>query len=72
MPSPFLQHLDLTQHKLIYEGPLIHKKQPREQLHGLLFETMVVLLHKQVYFDTTEESSVRSEHSFVYGLSFYF
>lgn len=42
------QHLDLTQHKLIYEGTLTHKKQPREQLHGLLFETMVVLLHKQV------------------------
>lgn len=42
------QNLDLTQHKLIYEGTLTHKKQPQEQLHGLLFETMVVLLHKKV------------------------
>ncbi|XP_055318825.1 uncharacterized protein LOC129576874 isoform X3 [Sitodiplosis mosellana] len=46
-PNNEFKHLDLTQHKLIYEGTLTHKKQPQEQLHGLLFETMVVLLHKK-------------------------
>lgn len=42
------QNLDLTHHKLIYDGPLIMKKNPNVQLHGLLFETMMVLLIKQV------------------------
>lgn len=42
------KNLDLTQHKLIYDGPLIMKKNPGIQLHGLLFESMMVLLIKQV------------------------
>lgn len=42
------KNLDLTQHKLIYDGPLIMRKNPGIQLHGLLFESMMVLLIKQV------------------------
>ncbi|KAJ6646299.1 Rho guanine nucleotide exchange factor 11 [Pseudolycoriella hygida] len=41
------KNIDLTQHKLLHDGPLIMKKNPSVQLHGLLFENMVVLLQKQ-------------------------
>lgn len=44
----YLQNVDLTQHKLLHDGPLIMKKNPSVQLHGLLFENMMVLLQKQV------------------------
>lgn len=40
--------LDLTQHRLIHDGNLTMKKNPSIQLHGLLFENMIVLLTKQV------------------------
>ncbi|XP_026841804.1 uncharacterized protein LOC6590830 isoform X1 [Drosophila persimilis] len=39
--------LDLTQHRLIHDGNLTMKKNPSTQLHGLLFENMIVLLTKQ-------------------------
>ncbi|KAH8284540.1 hypothetical protein KR018_004011, partial [Drosophila ironensis] len=39
--------LDLTQHRLIHDGNLTIKKNPGAQLHGLLFENMIVLLTKQ-------------------------
>ncbi|XP_017837560.1 A-kinase anchor protein 13 isoform X1 [Drosophila busckii] len=39
--------LDLTQHRLIHDGNLTMKKNPSIQLHGLLFENMIVLLTKQ-------------------------
>ncbi|XP_043948380.1 uncharacterized protein LOC108022504 isoform X3 [Drosophila biarmipes] len=39
--------LDLTQHHLIHDGNLTVKKNPSLQLHGLLFENMIVLLTKQ-------------------------
>ncbi|KMY94443.1 uncharacterized protein LOC6734854 isoform X2 [Drosophila simulans] len=39
--------LDLTQHHLIHDGNLTIKKNPSVQLHGLLFENMIVLLTKQ-------------------------
>ncbi|GAB0090163.1 hypothetical protein DMENIID0001_048550 [Sergentomyia squamirostris] len=42
-----MQNLDLTQHKLIHDGLLIMKKSPTIQLHGLLFEDIMVLLQKQ-------------------------
>lgn len=41
--------LDLTQHRLIHDGNLTMKKNPSIQLHGLLFENMIVLLTKQVH-----------------------
>lgn len=44
----YCQNVDLTQHKLLHDGPLIMKKNPSVQLHGLLFEDMMVLLQKQV------------------------
>lgn len=40
--------LDLTQHRLVHDGNLTMKKNPSIQLHGLLFENMIVLLTKQV------------------------
>ncbi|KAL5274603.1 ARHGEF12 family protein [Megaselia abdita] len=40
------KNLDLTKHKLIHDGHLTLKKSG-VQLHGLLFENMMVLLHKQ-------------------------
>lgn len=40
--------LDLTQHRLIHDGNLTIKKNPGVQLHGLLFDNMIVLLTKQV------------------------
>lgn len=43
-----LQNLDLTQHKLLHDGLLISKKNPGVQLHGLLFENIMVLLQKLV------------------------
>ncbi|XP_032597038.1 uncharacterized protein LOC6568911 isoform X3 [Drosophila grimshawi] len=39
--------LDLTQHHLVHDGNLTMKKNPSIQLHGLLFENMIVLLTKQ-------------------------
>ncbi|TDG40717.1 hypothetical protein AWZ03_012862 [Drosophila navojoa] len=39
--------LDLTQHRLVHDGNLTMKKNPSIQLHGLLFENMIVLLTKQ-------------------------
>ncbi|XP_030386773.1 uncharacterized protein LOC115633450 isoform X2 [Scaptodrosophila lebanonensis] len=42
-----LKKLDLTQHRLMYDGNLTMKKNPSIQLHGLLFENMIVLLTKQ-------------------------
>ncbi|XP_017108206.2 uncharacterized protein RhoGEF2 isoform X2 [Drosophila bipectinata] len=39
--------LDLTQHRLIHDGTLTIKKNPGVQLHGLLFDNMIVLLTKQ-------------------------
>lgn len=42
-----MQNLDLTQHQLIHDGLLIMKKSPTTQLHGLLFEDIMVLLQKQ-------------------------
>lgn len=41
------QNLDLTQHKLLHDGLLTSKKNPGVQLHGLLFENIMVLLQKQ-------------------------
>lgn len=41
------KNLDLTQHKLLHDGLLTFKKNPNMQLHGLLFENMIVLLQKQ-------------------------
>ncbi|XP_061399926.1 uncharacterized protein LOC133335632 [Musca vetustissima] len=41
------KNLDLTQFRLIHDGSLTMKKNPSIQLHGLLFETMIVLLTKQ-------------------------
>ncbi|XP_055598943.1 rho guanine nucleotide exchange factor 11 isoform X3 [Uranotaenia lowii] len=45
-PSEF-RNIDLTVRKLIHDGPLTMKKNPGVQLHGLLFEDMMVLLQKQ-------------------------
>ncbi|XP_037025462.1 rho guanine nucleotide exchange factor 11 isoform X3 [Bradysia coprophila] len=45
--SSEFKNVDLTQHKLLHDGPLIMKKNPSVQLHGLLFENMMVLLQKQ-------------------------
>ncbi|XP_062561039.1 uncharacterized protein LOC134225187 isoform X2 [Armigeres subalbatus] len=45
-PSEF-KNIDLTVRKLIYDGPLTMKKNPGVQLHGLLFEDVMVLLQKQ-------------------------
>lgn len=45
---PEFKNIDLTQHKLIHDGPLSMKKNPSIQLYGLLFENMMVLLQKQV------------------------
>ncbi|XP_065085202.1 uncharacterized protein RhoGEF2 isoform X3 [Ochlerotatus camptorhynchus] len=45
-PSEF-KNIDLTVRKLIHDGPLTMKKNPGVQLHGLLFEDMMVLLQKQ-------------------------
>lgn len=45
---PEFKNIDLTQHKLIHDGPLNMKKNPNIQLYGLLFESMMVLLQKQV------------------------
>lgn len=45
-PNEF-KNIDLTQYKLIHDGPLTIKKNPSIQLHGLLFENMIVLLQKQ-------------------------
>ncbi|XP_055706170.1 uncharacterized protein LOC129803551 isoform X3 [Phlebotomus papatasi] len=42
-----MQNLDLTQHQLIHDGLLIMKKSPTTQLHGLLFDDIMVLLQKQ-------------------------
>lgn len=47
--------LDLTQHRLIHDGTLTIKKNPGVQLHGLLFENMIVLLTKQVGRDSTKK-----------------
>lgn len=47
---PEFKSIDLTQHKLIHDGPLNMKKNPSIQLYGLLFENMMVLLQKQVIF----------------------
>lgn len=44
---PEFKNLDLTQHKLVHDGPLSLKRNPNIQLYGLLFETMMVLLQKQ-------------------------
>ncbi|KAL9914982.1 rho guanine nucleotide exchange factor 2 isoform 2-T9 [Glossina fuscipes fuscipes] len=41
------KNLDLTQYRLIHDGSLTMKKNPSIQLHGLLFENMIVLLTKQ-------------------------
>ncbi|XP_036230868.2 uncharacterized protein RhoGEF2 isoform X3 [Bactrocera oleae] len=41
------KNLDLTQYRLIHDGSLTMKKNPSIQLHGLLFEDMIVLLTKQ-------------------------
>ncbi|XP_055917714.1 uncharacterized protein LOC129949975 isoform X2 [Eupeodes corollae] len=41
------RNLDLTQLKLIHDGSLTMKKNPGTQLHGLLFENMMLLLTKQ-------------------------
>ncbi|XP_055854909.1 uncharacterized protein LOC129918418 isoform X2 [Episyrphus balteatus] len=41
------RNLDLTQLKLIHDGGLTMKKNPGTQLHGLLFENMLLLLTKQ-------------------------
>lgn len=43
-----LQNLDLSQLKLLHDGLLISKKNPGVQLHGLLFENIMVLLQKLV------------------------
>ncbi|XP_021709517.1 uncharacterized protein LOC5577203 isoform X4 [Aedes aegypti] len=45
-PSEF-KNIDLTVRKLIHDGALTMKKNPGVQLHGLLFEDMMVLLQKQ-------------------------
>lgn len=49
----FAQNLDLTQYRLIHDGSLTMKKNPSIQLHGLLFEDMIVLLTKQVLLTHT-------------------
>uniref|UniRef100_A0A182TUL8 DH domain-containing protein n=1 Tax=Anopheles melas TaxID=34690 RepID=A0A182TUL8_9DIPT len=41
------KNIDLTVRKLIHDGPLTMKKNPGVQLHGLLFEDIMVLLQKQ-------------------------
>ncbi|XP_037947686.1 uncharacterized protein LOC119679413 [Teleopsis dalmanni] len=41
------KNLDLTQYRLIHDGSLTMKKNPSIQLHGLLFDSMIVLLTKQ-------------------------
>uniref|UniRef100_A0A182REK6 Guanine nucleotide exchange factor n=1 Tax=Anopheles funestus TaxID=62324 RepID=A0A182REK6_ANOFN len=41
------RNIDLTVRKLIHDGPLTMKKNPGVQLHGLLFEDIMVLLQKQ-------------------------
>lgn len=45
--SSEFRNIDLTVRKLIHDGPLTIKKNPGVQLHGLLFEDMMVLLQKQ-------------------------
>ncbi|XP_058459868.1 uncharacterized protein LOC131435731 isoform X1 [Malaya genurostris] len=45
--SSEFKNIDLTVRKLIHDGPLTMKKNPGVQLHGLLFEDMMVLLQKQ-------------------------
>lgn len=45
--SSEFRNIDLTVRKLIHDGPLTMKKNPGVQLHGLLFEDMMVLLQKQ-------------------------
>lgn len=42
------KNLNLTQHKMIYDGELTWRRQPRSlELHVALFEHFIVLLHKQ-------------------------
>uniref|UniRef100_A0AAG5DN75 DH domain-containing protein n=1 Tax=Anopheles atroparvus TaxID=41427 RepID=A0AAG5DN75_ANOAO len=45
--SSEFRNIDLTVRKLIHDGPLTMKKNPGVQLHGLLFEDIMVLLQKQ-------------------------
>lgn len=45
--SSEFRNIDLTVRRLIHDGPLTMKKNPGVQLHGLLFEDMMVLLQKQ-------------------------
>ncbi|XP_039440602.1 rho guanine nucleotide exchange factor 11 isoform X3 [Culex pipiens pallens] len=45
--SSEFRNIDLTVRKLIHDGPLTMKKNPGVQLHGLLFEDLMVLLQKQ-------------------------
>ncbi|XP_053684718.1 rho guanine nucleotide exchange factor 11 isoform X2 [Sabethes cyaneus] len=45
--SSEFKNIDLTIRKLIHDGPLTMKKNSGVQLHGLLFEDMMVLLQKQ-------------------------
>ncbi|XP_055625243.1 uncharacterized protein LOC129767952 isoform X2 [Toxorhynchites rutilus septentrionalis] len=45
--SSEFRNIDLTVRKLIHDGPLTMKKNAGVQLHGLLFEDMMVLLQKQ-------------------------
>ncbi|XP_063697194.1 rho guanine nucleotide exchange factor 11 isoform X3 [Culicoides brevitarsis] len=54
---PEFKNIDLTQHKLIHDGPLNMKKNPSMQLYGLLFENMMVLLQKQ------DEKYILKQHS---------
>lgn len=42
------KNLDLTQLRLLHDGMLVSKKNPGVQLHGLLFENIMVLLQKLV------------------------
>ncbi|XP_049538869.1 uncharacterized protein LOC125953380 isoform X3 [Anopheles darlingi] len=45
--SSEFRNIDLTVRKLVHDGPLTMKKNPGVQLHGLLFEDIMVLLQKQ-------------------------
>ncbi|XP_058065782.1 uncharacterized protein LOC131215411 [Anopheles bellator] len=45
--SSEFRNIDLTVRKLVHDGTLTMKKNPGVQLHGLLFEDIMVLLQKQ-------------------------
>ncbi|KAK3730510.1 hypothetical protein RRG08_018499 [Elysia crispata] len=69
-----IKNLDLSQHKLIFDGPLTWKLRGHRtvDLHLLLFDDMLVLLQKQddkyvLKFQSTNAQITRDEHKYSHG-----